>query len=1641
MRHARSSTRAIGGAIAAAVAVLLLVAFACRHAIAQFAIEEIAGKASGTHVTLGSMRLGRDRAIFTRVRVRSPSGEPVASIDRIEVGYNLRDLFLGGKRLFGLKSLDIERPRITVVHHRDGTYNIPIPNQVNAKGGATTPLIFTARVRDGSLTIVDDTRVDPDARRLYVDSVNADLDFNTQARSRYAVALIYREDGHPYPLRGTGDIDIADGYMTQRWQAAQIPLARLVNYGVNSTMLRMASGKLTGIDARVFGLSGPDGTLQPHVAATAVLTDGLIAAKGLLRPVRNIRGRFDIYNGGLLTRRVDASLGGVPVRISGGIYDLHDPKVRLVLDGHGDLHQMREVAAAAARLPMSGPLRFRLTVEGAATRPVALVSFQSPRIEYNAIPLESPNGLAAFDGHEADIVGFGVHYAAIDMHARGRVVLQRAPNAVEMLLHVSAPASSVPYANGMVPGMMLRGSALATADDPKSIELQGVLGGVTATQEAAAAFHVSGQGVGTVGPVFIGNDRRSLYARVFVDHPHGQIAALADVHDFRVRPVRAVALPGFRLPPLPSVATTLDGRLFGTQDGSRLGIVGDAALRGTRIGTLAIDEAHARLGGTLGGVQVLAMQARGPWGALNGLNAMFALRGNAMKIYAAQAKIGGGSVIATGDVGTRGRLAVSATGVELAALRGAGMPVHSGNVSFGATIAGPAMTPKFDGAFVLNGAQYQRFPISGAAAVDFRSGTLSVRDATVGLGPALVGVSGSVGGLQLGRPPAPQYNVRLALRAADAQALASIVQPQIGNNVEGSIDADVHVGNSGDAPTVAGLLHVAEGAAHGLPFRDLSGRLSGGPGAVAVREGRITVGSTQVAFDAGASSSGAAHVAIRAPHADLSDFNDFFDTGDTLSGRGHLDFSLDVAKGDLVTNGCAVFAGAQFRRFDLGNAAAHWDTEGRTIRANLAFGGDSGRVRAEGRVALPSIVSLRTARTLASNATVDVHASAHAVDLNSWLPMLGVNAPVTGLLEGDATVRGRFPDVAVSTRADVRNGTVGRLPLERFHVAATVVNGHGSIESAVLQVPSLSATASGIFGLRAGDALRLAAHVVSPDIGALMAKASGKPIDAAGALDTTVHIDGTAADPRVSDRFTLTSLRYARFEMPRVTGELAVNRKAIALHGGEINLQRGRILVAASLPVQLQPFAIGPARAPVRLNAVADDVEASDIVNLLPSGTRMTGRIDGRVGLRGTVSAPYLDGGLTLANGYFAGPQETVPIADLDGRLALHGTTVSLQSLRANAGGGTFAASGTASVPNLRSAREVTLRLQASAKRVRVDLPAYFKGQIDGAITVVRNPGTRPLVAGEATISNARVPLSAFLNTNAPKTPAAKPPDIAFDLALNIGQDVRVQSPNVDIGGTGRLVFGGTLAAPALRGRIVATGGTLDFYRHFRIQNGVVQFDPASGIMPRVDAVATTHVTDPDTDITLHVTGKAPSDLNLDLASDPSYSRAQILGLLVGAQQFGAVAGVQSSGSGTGFSASSALGGVALGQLNQVFTRSLLEPLSTQLGGALGLSNLQLYNDLGIGFGASALKSIGKHASLSFAESFGSPRRSSVTLQVQPSQVTAISLTAYQQQQIDVFGGYTPQTVGQNIFEPAPVTIQQTNRNNGVSLLLQRKYR
>jgi hypothetical protein len=103
------------------------------------------------------------------------------------------------------------------------------------------------------------------------------------------------------------------------------------------------------------------------------------------------------------------------------------------------------------------------------------------------------------------------------------------------------------------------------------------------------------------------------------------------------------------------------------------------------------------------------------------------------------------------------------------------------------------------------------------------------------------------------------------------------------------------------------------------------------------------------------------------------------------------------------------------------------------------------------------------------------------------------------------------------------------------------------------------------------------------------------------------------------------------------------------------------------------------------------------------------------------------------------------------------------------------------------------------------------------------------------------------------------------------------------------------------------------------------------------------------------------------------------------------VPGIETSSSGSGFSAQ----GIAGNFLAQEFTQNLLQPLGSNLGQALGLQNLALGYNFGSGVSAAARKQLGKNLYATVSQIFGGTQRQALTFNYDLPRNTSLALTGF----------------------------------------------
>jgi hypothetical protein len=1727
------------------IAVLLLAAlglwaFVARAELFRAVVAAVVDVVTGDRVSFEALEVGSAHTRLLGLHVRR-GGDPLLDVERADLSYDLGQLVAGRTRRFGLESIRLVRPRLTLVRRADGSFNLGASGggAGGAAGPAGTPLRFRAEVQAGSVLVLDPFRTLPNARRLGLERLAGSLDYNDASRTAYRFSGLVGGDPAQRVLLA-GRIDAA-GFAVHHLTAADVDLAPIADYFINTASARVLRGRLRAVDLRAYAFPPAPGAAGGyHLSGSGELTQAAMAVPGLTAPATDMRGRLDLVDDGLVAPSLLARLGPLDVRLAGGLYGWHAPALRLGLRAaSAPLDRIRGLFTFSTHLPLTGQARLATLVEGPVGRLIVATRVTVPALRYGAYPVERVAGRAVYYGGAVDVLGASGTYGPLAVRATGAIALG-GPVVTQLVVDAAGAANGVPYAAQIAPGAGLHVAALLAGENLR-FDARGTLDGAGAGTTVAGVFHLDPNGDGTFGPLDVRRDDGTTLAGTYYSERSASRSGFwLDARGFALTLAPADPhLPGVGLAP-PAFSGRFDGAVAGEGPPSRFRLAARLRGNGVRVGDVAFDTLGGHAQGSFSDLRLAGVKADGPWGTfagggayagsrlaltgayhgsfgqlrtftgdlgasgpvdgpvallidprrtviqarddstlgarvrrvpVDGLAGTLSVENDRLRIFAATAGVAGATLAAAGTLQGPEGIGVSVAGADGRRLRDL-VAVGSGNVSAIGSLDASGRETRFRGGLALGRGTVGNLAVSGNGEVALAGNRLDVGRTDAVVGAALGSLTGSVA--ELGTPRT-RYDLDLHVASARVAPFALAFDPRR-RDLAGTLSGDLHVSGEPSRLIVDGRVAVPEGTVNGLAFSDASAGVRLAPGGLLLRRGRVTVGTTQSRF-AFLYGPGEAALRVDAPHADLADFNDYFDEGDALGGRGRILVRFVQRKGRrLTTSGDIAIASLRYRRFELGGATAAWTSRGPDVTGAIAFGGPSGRLQASGTVSLP--VNAPPAK-LVERSRFRGDAHLRDLDLGVWLPVVGYKVPVLGRVDADATVSGPLGNPLISTEATVAGGSFGRFPVDRLTVSAISTFHSTTVKHAELELPALSVEGSGTFGLGAHDPLAFALHAKSPDVGAFADRLLGSSYPVSGRAEADVHVAGTRAVPKIAGGVDVENMVVRGVAVPLALGQFSVTGRDVVLSGVEVGFATGALYLAGSVPLEVAPFSFGPAAAPIALDVSVKGVDLADFTTLLPADSQLAGKLDGRIGISGTAGAPQLDGALALSGGSLRTPLEVVPLTGLAARLTFDGDVAKLESFHGAAGGGTLEATGRATLPTLvHPSTDAVYRLDARAANLHLDLPAFGSGTVDGTLTVAHDPATPPVVSGKLALSDATIPFSALLladsggggfDTTAP-TVAALPVDQDIALALDVSADrnVRVRSANVDIGARGDLAIAGSRASPQLTGVFTSTGGTLTYFNTvFRLVDGTVTFEPDLGVIPTLAARAVTHVINPDpntvrnntgtADITLNVAGPV-TNLTIGLTSTPSYERQQILGLLLDAPALGAknlfgdtpgtptLLGSNATGSlAAGVAANRNVSGElsvaqeAFGVANAQFTRTLLAPFESTVASAVGLTNLNVNVDYTGNVGVTARKILGKNVDAIYGTTFGYPYRQTFGFDVKGGDATAGQVTVFQTLGASGLNSLSPNTYFYTT-NPKLQATQPTAGTAGFSLSLQRLF-
>ena len=416
------------------------------------------------------------------------------------------------------------------------------------------------------------------------------------------------------------------------------------------------------------------------------------------------------------------------------------------------------------------------------------------------------------------------------------------------------------------------------------------------------------------------------------------------------------------------------------------------------------------------------------------------------------------------------------------------------------------------------------------------------------------------------------------------------------------------------------------------------------------------------------------------------------------------------------------------------------------------------------------------------------------------------------------------------------------------------------------------------------------------------ARLASPALDLSGTLDAEAMIKGTPEAPigpwRVKiARLVAPQTRQAGLPPIEIAGQGTLNGRQTSL---DASLNAGRFVALTakgSAPLG------GAGALDLAIQGRVDAALAN--TQLAADGRNLTGQVAIDMRVSGTMSAPQLAGGATLANGSFSDALQGVRLTRLEARLAARGPDLAIERFSAQTpGGGTLSASG-----NVRLDPEAgfpgTIRIEG--KRAQLVANGLVTAVADLGLDLAGPLAQRPRIAGRIGVVSIEVavpdrlpsslrPVDGIRHVNAKGQAAqrlaaqrkaraaaqrkgARAPafDAALDITVSAPGRVFIRGRGIDAELGGELRVGGTSANPVLnggfdlrRGRLNVLSQRLDFSR------GRVTF--SGDVMPELDFVAETRAAEVTARIIVSGQASAPE---FTFSSSPELPPDEVLSRLL----------------------------------------------------------------------------------------------------------------------------------------------------------------
>jgi translocation and assembly module TamB len=556
------------------------------------------------------------------------------------------------------------------------------------------------------------------------------------------------------------------------------------------------------------------------------------------------------------------------------------------------------------------------------------------------------------------------------------------------------------------------------------------------------------------------------------------------------------------------------------------------------------------------------------------------------------------------------------------------------------------------------------------------------------------------------------------------------------------------------------------------------------------------------------------------------------------------------------------------------------DLEGGTV-----YGEPVSSIRAQGTIAgrtvsLNSVTLAEDAERISATGSFDLksrrfqmEAKGTGIELSHIQAVRRQGLEATGKLTFSLSGTGTLDDPHLEAQATLASLALGGEPMGELHLTAHSAN-RALVYDISSSLESAELVAHGQTALSGEHESQARIDFSRFNIGALLKMAHVQGLSGESALAGSVTLDGPLDRPE------------------RMRGDARLKELGVAVSGVHLHSDGGVHATLSDARLTLDPLHVTGEETDLRVQGSLSlkdnrqlDLAASGSINLkiaqsLDPDLTASGSSTFQVEAHGPLQNPGLRGRVDFQNGSLALEDLPNGLSQINGSLEFNRNRLEVKSLTAMSGGGLLSVNGFLSYR-----QGLFADLTVAGKGIRIRYPQGVSSLADASFHL---QGQRDslLLSGDVLITRFAVNpdfdfagLASQANAVESVAPADAPSNhIRLDVHIASSPQLNFQNAFAKLAGNVDLHLRGTVASPALQGRVSITEGSAILAgTRYELQRGEISFTNPVRIEPNIDINATARVE--DYDITLGLRG-TPTKMAVSYRSDPPLPEADVVALL-----------------------------------------------------------------------------------------------------------------------------------------------------------------